>query len=132
MAWEFMDYVDAAGRNVVREWLESLPAGTRKNVKAALDNQLLISKPLERLDRPDFGLLRRECKGLIEVVLYVDRVQHRLLAFYGPGPRRQVTILAGAIERGKRLEPPGICTTALRRRNYLRQGIGKAVPHDFS
>ena len=140
-----MDFADKRGNRVkewiasldrgarVKEWIASLDRGAQVEVKAALNTQLRILAARERLGRPDVGFMRRECKGLLEIVLTVGNVEYRPLAYYGPDTRkRQVTILRGAIEKDGRLQPPTACATALRRIEEIRSGAGKAVPHDYS
>lgn len=132
MTWEFLDYVDAAGHNAIKRWIASLDARAQKEVKAALNAQIRILATAEKLDRTvDVGIMRRECKGLLELIMLVDKVQYRPLAWYGPD-RGEVTIYGGAIERGGRLEPPGACKSALDRKADLAKNVGKAIPHDFT
>lgn len=132
MSWKFLDFTDHRG-NRVKEWIASLDPSARVNVKAALNAQLRILAARERLERPDVGLMRRECRGLIEIVLTVGNVEYRPLAYYGPDTtKRQVTILHGAIEKDRRLQPPTACATARRRIEEIRTGVGRVVPHDYS
>lgn len=132
MSWTFLDFADQRG-NRVKEWIASLGRSAQVDVKAALNAQLRILAVRERLGRPDVGLMTRECKGLLEIVLTVENVEYRPLAYYGPDTKkRQVTILHGATERGGRLHPPGACATALRRIEQIETGDGRAIPHDYS
>ena len=127
-----MDFADRRG-NRVKGWIASLDRSAQVEVKAALNAQLRILAVSERLVRPDVGLLRRECRGLLEIVLTVGQVEYRPLAYYGPDTKkRQVTILHGAIEKGGRLQPPTACAIALRRIKEIKSGEGRAIPHDYS
>jgi hypothetical protein len=61
-------------------------------------------------DRPYVGQLHRECKGLFEIVLKVDNVQHRPIGYFSG--KEEFTFLFFATERDHKLDPPGTCKLA--------------------
>jgi hypothetical protein len=62
--------------------------------------------------------LTGDCHGLVELRVVFANVQYRPLAFYGPG-EREITFLVGAIEKGRRFDPPNACQTAKQRRQLV-------------
>lgn len=130
MPWEFFDYVDAAGRNRITDWLHRLPPSVGPEVKAALTAQLLWMAPEHELKRPFTGKLIRECAGLYEIIFKVQGVQYRPLFCYGPD-RRQATLLIGATKRGRHFDPTDACTTALRRKAEILADNRRVCPHDY-
>lgn len=112
-SWIFPDYVDLNGHNKISEWLREIPTLASVAFEALLDNL----RPIPVLSRDTFtGRLHGECDGLYEFIVKAAKVQYRPLFFYGPNSSaREITILAGAIERGDKLYPADVCRTALRR-----------------
>jgi hypothetical protein len=120
MPWKFYEYVGGNGRSAVMDWIDGQPQGTRKRLKARLHLLLNELRLAERLDRSNgVGQLRHECAGLYELILFVDRIQFRPIGCYGPAPTGEFTLLAGAIEKGRRFTEPGICRTAHERRQRI-------------
>jgi hypothetical protein len=129
LPWTFLDYVEANGNNQVSAWLGGIPQGARGEFEALLDT----IKPLQRLDRPQTGVLLGECEGLYEFVITHGKVQYRPLFVYGPRPR-EITILAGATKTGgigrttpTKWDPPNVCATAKRRQRNLNSGLARTV-----
>jgi len=119
--WIFLDFITANGRNVITDWIDSQPAGTRQKLKSALNTLLTILEKREDLDRPSVGQLRGQpCKGLFELVLFVDKIQFRPIGCYGPA-NNEFTLLAGAAKKGGNFIPPGVCVTAQTRRQLITQ-----------
>ena len=125
MPWTFLDYVEANGSNQIEAWLESLAVGARKPVRAQLAAILAIASPQERLQPPRFEPLQGV--GMFKVTFKLNNVQYRILAWYGPG-RRQVTLLAGAIEKNDRYRPPNVFDTADRRRAEILSDRKRVTP----
>lgn len=112
-AWDFRDFVNARGENVVHTWLHGIPAAARAEINDLI--MLLELRTVDQFSREDsVGLLRRECRGLLELIVKVEKVQYRPVGRYGPG-RKVVTLLGGANERDGHLTPPDICKTTLAR-----------------
>ncbi len=71
-------------------------------------------------DRPFVGQLRKgECKGLFEIVLKVNNVQHRPIGYYSA--KMEFTFLAFATERDGKFDPPNVCGTAKKRIEIIRE-----------
>ena len=124
--WEFHDYVDAAGKNRFREWLDDQPLKAQMQIDALIRNL----EAVEQFRATHVKSLKGNCRGLIELRREIDNVQYRPLAYYGPA-RRQVTLLNGAIEKGGRFEPKSACETAIRRKKAIQSGFASTCPHEF-
>lgn len=125
--WTFLDFVDERGVNLIHRWIEGLPTNAKVRMQARIP--LMAGMPVLRF--PYTRMLEGDCDGLFEIRFEVDNVQYRPLAYYGP-ERRDITILTGATEVGGRLEPPGICGTALNRKSLVEQDRRYVCPHDLS
>lgn len=125
MSWTFLDYVDGKGSNQIEAWLESLPVGARKPVRAKLAAILIFASPQARLQPPRFGPLQGV--GMFKVTFKLNNVQYRILAWYGPD-RREVTLLAGAIEKNDRYRPLNVFDTAARRRAEILSDRKRVTP----
>jgi hypothetical protein len=122
---KFKDYVDPDGENVVLRWLNGLP----KAAKVKINTRIEFLETVEQLEMPDARQLTGICDGLVELRVRSGNVQYRPLCYYGP-KRREVTILAGAIEKGSKFEPSSACDTALMRKARIGQR-GWTCDHDF-
>lgn len=116
--FNFYDYVDEAGQNQIRAWLDCIGA----KPKARLNSWILhlAATPPGQWSRPLVDTLAGECEGLFEIRAQVNRVQYRLLGFHGTG-ERQVTLVFGAVERSNRFEPLSACEQAQRRKSQVEQ-----------
>ena len=122
-----MDYVDGNGVNRISDWLQILPFEARVKFESLLDTL----KGKDIFGAPQTKILKGNCKGLSEFRFKSGNIQYRPLFCYGPdGAKKEVTILAGAIEKSNRFDPPNICGTALRRKDEIkadRKGVTKHV-----
>jgi hypothetical protein len=125
MSWTFLDYVDSNGLNQIEAWLDTLPRSARAGVRAKLTGILMINRVQEQLRPPRFDSLPG--RPLFKINFDERRVAYRVLFFYGPG-RKDVTLLAGAVERNDRYRPPGVFDTAARRREEVLSDRRRAVP----
>ncbi len=76
--------------------------------------------PEDGWDRPDVGQLRHgDCKGLFEIVLFADKVQHRPIGYFSG--KKEFTFVAFAVEKGNKFEPPNICKTAKARIKLIEE-----------
>jgi len=122
-----MDYLAADGENAILAWLNSLPW----KAKAKINTTIRYVEVMERLDRPQIGILDRACAGLMELrVKGPDNVQYRPLCCYGPG-NRDVTLLFGAIEKGSKFVPTSACSSAQKAKTE-HTGKERTCEHDFS
>ena len=125
MFWTFLDYVDSSGSNQIEAWLEKLPVGAQKKVRAKLVAILLTADAQQRLQAPHFEPLQGV--GEFKVTFELNNIQYRILFAYGP-ERREVTFLAGAIEKNNRYRPPNVFDTAAKRRGEIRSDRKRVTP----
>jgi hypothetical protein len=118
--WSFLNFVNEHGRNAIADWIAAQPSGTRQRLKSRLNTVLMNLEIREALDRPLVGQLHGGCKGLYELVLYVDKIAFRPIGCFGP-EANEFTLLVGAEERGGKLVPSTICDTAQTRRKLISQ-----------
>ena len=118
--WQFFDCLsESRQRNLIREWVNDQPQGTRQRLKAALNVRLM---ELEQVEGPfdrahGVGQLRGEpCKGLYEIILKVDKIQFRVISCYGPKPQGEFTLLMGTTEKGGRFTDQNVCPISHQRR----------------
>jgi hypothetical protein len=100
-----------SGKTLVREWYDEQDESVQAAFETAL--KFLSQQPPAWWDRPRVGKLRKECKGLIEIIFEVGNVQHRPIGYYSG--KLEFTIVAFATERGGRFDPVNVCETAKKR-----------------
>ena len=123
--WNFLDFVDSRGVNVIESWLWTLAMEARLEINTRI--QYLAVTPVLR--RPYTGRLHGY-DGLYEIVVTRRRVQYRPLWCHGPN-KKDITILMGATERGGEFDPPTACEIAQTRRAMI--GIkGRTCEHSFA
>src|SRR5450759_1786223 len=105
--WAFKDFVDSRGENLIRTWLEGVPKKVRVKFTSRL--QYLSGQTVHQ--RPQIAPLHdrkgERCSGLYEVRIVCDGIAYRPIGYYGPGSR-EFTLLVGAQEKGRRLEPQAV------------------------
>lgn len=110
--WRFLNFRSEFGRNLIRDWIDGLPNGTRQRVKARLNALVTELELKETLDRPYVGQLRgAPCKGLYELIMKIDKTEFRVLGCYGPKPD-EFTLLLGTSEKGNKFTNENACDTA--------------------
>lgn len=125
--WTFKDYLSAEGENVFHAWLNGLP----KAAKAKINAMLRYIEPMQELGPPQLKRLKGPCAGLMEVrVRGADNIQYRPLCCHGPGDG-EITLLAGAIEKGSKFVPLSACSTAHMRQKEITER-GRTCDHNFS
>lgn len=129
--WEFFDFVDGDGRNVIHEWLDGLAPSARKKVRQKLTARLDYLQATPVFALPYTRMLVGDCAGIFEIRFEVNNVQYRPLACYGPSGR-EVTILTGAIEVNDRFEPLSVPSTALERKALVMSNRRYVCPHDYT
>lgn len=111
--WKLKSYTLPDGKTtIVNKWFKEQSA----SVKAAFLNRMnaLVKLSENGWDRPDVGQLRgKECKGLFEIVIFADNVQHRPIGYFSG--KCEFTFVVFAVEKGGKLTPPNICKTAKER-----------------
>ena len=102
---------------IVAEWYERQADAVK--VAFLTSMKFLRAQPEDKWDRPQVGQLRHgSCKGLYEIVLKVNGVQHRPIGYYSG--KMEFTIVAFATERDRRFNPPNICDTAQERVAFIK------------
>jgi hypothetical protein len=109
--WKLKSYTSQGGKKLVREWYDEQDESVQIAFEIAL--KFLSQQPPEWWDRPRIGKLRKECKGLIEIIFEVGNVQHRPIGYYSG--KLEFTIVAFATERGGKFDPVNVCETAKKR-----------------
>lgn len=112
----FRDFVTAAGRNVIEDWVAEIP-GTAKLRLTTILQYLAGLRDWRSCDW--VAPLSGDGEGLFEIKFTNKNIQYRPLGCWGP-EGGQFTLLAGAIERGDRFEPPNVVDTAQARRREFR------------
>lgn len=105
------------GKLLVSEWL----AAQSEEVQEAFLGRMkfLRSLPGNAWDRPYVGQLRwASCKGLFEIVVSVQNVEHRPVGYFSG--QQEFTIVAFATERDRKLEPLTTCEVAQKRKDIIR------------
>src|SRR6266571_1531036 len=93
--WTFYDFRDARGVNLIRHWLDTLPA----KASAKIDTRILFMMAIQAWPEQYVSALVGWPR-LVELRVGSAGTQYRPLGFYGP-QRREFTIVLGAIEKGK-------------------------------
>src|SRR5262245_49377829 len=106
MVWRFRTYRGASGRDDIADWTNSWHGKNRSRVLQVLDDMQRL--PKERWPPKAFKLLSGPCAGLGEIRFKLDRVQYRILTFFGPG-NRELTMLLVAEERNWSFVPKNAC-----------------------
>jgi hypothetical protein len=123
------DYVDYDSVNIVKNWLDQLAI----KAKAKLNTRL---NTLEQLDPIEWGkcnteVLKGDKDGLVAVRVEYNKIQYRILGYYGPG-RREFTLLACCTERNNKYIPLTIGRTAFEHRAAVEANpIARRVRHDL-
>ena len=95
-----MDFVEANGKNAIQRWMDGLPAEAR----AAIDVRILQMSAMPKALWSDKWVSKyKGAEGIFELRIPHNKVQYRPLGCYGPG-RMCFTLLAGAIEKGNKIE----------------------------
>lgn len=115
--WTFRCYCASEGaRDLIQDWYSS----ATEEAQAELDNALDFLGQRDRSEwrRPQFDSLHRECKGLGEIRIKANSVQHRIIGFFGPQPAT-FTLLIHATEKDRKFNPKNACDVAQRRRSEV-------------
>ncbi len=111
--WTFKSFTRPDRRTlIVADWYKEHEQD--EAVQAAFITALKFLRPLppDGWERPAVGRLRRECTGLFEIILKVNKVNHRPIGYMSG--ESEFTILLFAIEKDRKL-PPGTCEKAKQR-----------------
>ena len=109
--WMFRDYLDAAGSNVMREWLDSIPLEAAQKI-----DQRILYLSVAPTWPPQFVSAITNWPDLFELRVVFGGNQYRPIGFHGP-ERRQFTIVHAVIE--KRKLQKHVLRTAMERRQVV-------------
>ncbi len=123
--WTIFDYVGPDGVNEIRVWIDSLP----KMAQVRIDG-IIGYLQITPVWPPNYISALETCDDIYELKIKSGGVQYRPLGFYGPR-RREFTILMGAIEKGRKLQPREFCTIATRLMEIVNGDRNRIVPHRF-
>jgi hypothetical protein len=121
--WTFYDFLDLSGDNLIRAWLDCLPA----KASAKIDVRILYMRTVAIWPEQYVSSL----KGwpyLVELRVTSHGSQYRPLGFYGP-QRGQFTLALGAIEKG--LLPKRVLDLADDRRKIVLADESRIREHEF-
>lgn len=116
--WLLKSFTAPDGKTIVGRWY----AEQDEDVQAAFRTRMrfLVALGENGWNRPQVGQLRHgDCKGLFEIVLKVNKVQHRPIGYFSG--RMEFTFLAFATERDGEFDPPDVCATAKKRLELIRE-----------
>lgn len=116
--WLLKSFTSPDGKTIVGLWY----AAQDEVVKTAFRTRMkfLVAQGENGWERPKVGQLRHgDCKGLFEIVLKFNKVQHRPIGYYSG--KMEFTFLAFATERDGEFDPPNVCTTAQKRLKIIRE-----------
>jgi hypothetical protein len=111
--WRFNGYIHPGGRDAIADWYRHQD----ERVQGAFDVVLEHLQQRVRADwrRPAFDLLSGKMRGIGEVRFQANRVQHRILGFFGPA-NAEFTLLIAASKKGRSYNPRDALDTAVKRR----------------
>jgi hypothetical protein len=121
--WTFYDFLDPRGVNMIRAWLDSLPT----NVAAKIDARIVYMRTV-RVWPEQYVSALKGWPDIFELRVVSAGSQYRPLCYYGPN-RGEVTILLGAIEKGKL--PKRILENADNNRKIVESDPGRIEQHVF-
>jgi hypothetical protein len=122
--WEFYDFLDGRGINLIRQWLDSLPPKAR----AKINTRLLFMRAKMIWPEPWVSSLT-DWPELLELRIGSFGNAYRPLGFYGP-ERREFTIVLGAVEKGK-LPARTLEGADANRKVVLGTGRSRICRHEF-
>ena len=121
--WTFYDYIEATGRNPIREWLDSLPPADSAKIDARLRQMTALPKWAEKWVSKYTGT-----KELYEFRITGKDVQYRPLGTYFG--IKQYILLSGAIEKGGKI-PASDIENAERRLSSARKDHAHVAFHQY-
>jgi hypothetical protein len=124
--WKLKAFTKDGVRTIVQEW----HAAQSYAVQAAFERRLemLIKQPPAVWKRPYIGKLRKDCKGLYEIIFEVENIQHRPIGYYSG--ELEFTILAFATEKSDRFSFD-VCKMAQARKALIEQSKEHAREFTF-
>jgi hypothetical protein len=114
--WQFKAFRKESGKNAIEEWLEGLSQTAQASIRAGIS--YLEARPPREWVRPFFDTLSGRIHK-IRITDIIEKKEYRILGCFGPGDR-VFTMLIGAIEKDRKLEP-GAKETAKQRYKIVQK-----------
>ncbi len=126
--WDIYDYADHRGKNLIKEWIQTLQRKDRARLMAKLD--------LLHTNGPELpqGLLSDTPSRHIKKIRVNGDVALRLLLCRGPVSMeaKEYTLLLGATERDRKFVPPKAIAIAEEHREFvIKEPLKRRVKHEF-
>lgn len=126
--WEFRHYVDARGRDEIKEWYDGRLNIDQGKIRVRL--KFLSQNPHHAWPAAYFkALTGKTCVPLGEVRLLLSKVQHRPLTFFSPGMK--MTFVICAEERGGNFVPKDACVIGKRRKAEIEADATRSKRSDI-
>jgi len=93
---------------IVHKWFENQTDAVQTAFLARM--KFLVGLPGNGWDRPYVGQLHGQCKGLFEIILEADNVQHRPIGYFSA--KEEFTFLLFATEKDDEFRPKNTCKLA--------------------
>ena len=122
--WKFYDFLDSRGNNLIREWLDSLPA----KASAKIDARIAMMSAVRGVWPEQYVSALVGWPEIFELRIVSAGAQYRPICFYGPR-RGEVTLVYGAIEKGTL--PRGTLNNAYKNREIVMDDRTRITEHDF-
>ena len=125
MPWNFRDYQDESGRNLVAKGLGK----TSPAVRARINARLVHIRRLQALGKPHVVFFSGKWSGICEIRIEAEGVQHRLLSCRGPG-EKDITILLPTFKKRSDVTNQQK-DKALERMKVIKHHPERSCDHDY-
>ncbi len=125
MPWTFKSLLDGHDENIIKAWMDGLPASAKAKLNARVRHLAVTDQWPRQWVKKIQGYDR-----LFEMRVIHFNIQYRPLGCYGPGAR-EFTFVLGAIEQGDRISPPNAFQTAEERCEDVRCGRSRVCDHSY-
>jgi hypothetical protein len=126
--WTFRHYVSDRGVDEIRTWYDNQSANVRATFSSRL--RFFSQNPQPNWPSKFFKLLKaKPCQGLGEMRMFVDKVQHRPLCFFGEN--KVLTFVICAIEKGGNFVPKNACKIGNHRKTEIKNDPARSKPSDI-
>jgi len=123
--WTLWEFEQPSGRRPFSEWLAGIPEAAQ----AFVLNRLLKMEGVTRWPEK-WASDYKGYDGIVELRVTFNKVQYRPLGMYGKHERRSFVLLAGAIEKNRKL-PKSALKAAADRRDQLLEEPDRAKRYEF-
>ena len=114
--WKLRSFVLPNGKSLVSEWYAAQSEEVQEAFLARM--KFLFGLSGNGWGRPYVGQLRwASCKGLFEIVISVNGVEHRPIGYFSG--KMEFTFLGFATERDGKFDPLTVCDVAQKRKDII-------------